>query len=66
MKSRVCVQASENWRFFRPSGAVSNIHTVKLDYKLNPELDWAGGPGQSKDDMVWLDQRISNFFDENM
>ncbi|KAL4818588.1 hypothetical protein BDW67DRAFT_9544 [Aspergillus spinulosporus] len=26
---------------------------------------WAGGPGDSKDDVRWLDEQLSRFFQEN-
>lgn len=26
--------------------------------------DWAGGPGDSKDDVRWLDEQLSRFFRE--
>ena len=27
--------------------------------------DWAGGPGDSKDDVEWLDRQLATFFSEN-
>lgn len=27
--------------------------------------DWAGGPGDSKDDVEWLDKKLAKFFAEN-
>jgi hypothetical protein len=24
-------------------------------------IDWAGGPGESKEDVKWIDQRLSEF-----
>lgn len=27
--------------------------------------DWAGGPGESKDDVEWLDRQLAIFFSEN-
>lgn len=29
-----------------------------------PGVDWAGGPGQSKDDVKWLDEQLAEFFDK--
>lgn len=29
------------------------------------DADWAGGPGQSKADVQWLDQKLSQFFLEH-
>jgi homoserine O-acetyltransferase len=28
-------------------------------------IDWAGGPGDSKEDVAWLDKQLANFFAEN-
>lgn len=27
--------------------------------------DWAGGPGDSKEDVEWLDMKMAKFFSEN-
>lgn len=27
--------------------------------------DWAGGPGDSKDDVKWLDEQLSSFFQKD-
>jgi hypothetical protein len=29
------------------------------------DVDWAGGPGQSVEDVKWLDQKMGSFFEEN-
>lgn len=26
-------------------------------------IDWAGGPGDSKEDVEWLDKRLASFFE---
>ena len=28
-------------------------------------IDWAGGPGESTDDVKWLDNKLSQFFADN-
>jgi homoserine O-acetyltransferase len=44
----------------------------KSTYTRNKDLsnliryaDWAGGPGDSKDDVEWLDKKMSRFFADN-
>jgi homoserine O-acetyltransferase len=33
--------------------------------KLIYDADWAGGPGDSKEDVEWLDKKMSKFFADN-
>lgn len=33
--------------------------------EANTTSDWAGGPGDSKDDVEWLDNKIAQFFADN-
>lgn len=32
---------------------------------LTSVSDWAGGPGDSKDDVAWLDKHLADLFAEN-
>ena len=33
--------------------------------RLIVNVDWAGGPGDSKEDVKWLDMQLKHFFAEN-
>lgn len=48
-------------------GVVSTLLAQELPAKLIclHLPDWAGGPGNSKEDVMWLDQQLAQFFADN-
>ena len=50
-----------SWRLSRLFGAVSALLPLPVPPTANRNIDWAGGPGQSKEDAKWIDQQLSEF-----
>lgn len=47
------------------SGVVSIPIQLQVEKELTCFTDWAGGPGDSAQDVEWLDNKLSQFFAEN-
>lgn len=47
-------------------GRKSLSASQSASYLLTDSMaDWAGGPGDSKEDVEWLDKKMAKFFSEN-
>ncbi|PWY88746.1 homoserine acetyltransferase [Aspergillus sclerotioniger CBS 115572] len=70
IKAKTLVLPSKTDLYFPPEDSEYEVAFMQraigtLDVFPSIWGHWAGGPGQSKDDVKWLDERLAEFFDKN-
>ncbi|KAJ5901546.1 hypothetical protein N7495_002074 [Penicillium taxi] len=70
IKARTLVLPGKTDLYFPPEDSEYEVSHMKpgvgkLDIFPSIWGHWAGGPGDSKEDLIWLDKQLSRFFSEN-
>ncbi|PYI00303.1 hypothetical protein BO78DRAFT_330397, partial [Aspergillus sclerotiicarbonarius CBS 121057] len=70
IKAKTLVLPSKTDLYFPPEDSEYEVAFMQrgvgtLDVFPSIWGHWAGGPGESKDDIKWLDERLAEFFDKN-
>ncbi|GKZ41257.1 hypothetical protein AbraIFM66951_008655 [Aspergillus brasiliensis] len=70
IKAKTLVLPSKTDLYFPPEDSEYEVACMQREtgtLKVFPSIwgHWAGGPGQSKDDVKWLDEQLAEFFDKN-
>ncbi|RJE20792.1 homoserine acetyltransferase family protein [Aspergillus sclerotialis] len=67
IKAKTLILPSETDLYFPPEDSQYEVQCMQkgvAEYDVFPSIwgHWAGGPGQSKEDVKWLDKHLSQFF----
>ncbi|GKZ33364.1 hypothetical protein AbraIFM66950_003216 [Aspergillus brasiliensis] len=70
IKAKTLVLPSKTDLYFPPEDSEYEVACMQREtgtLKVFPSIwgHWAGGPGQSKTDVKWLDEQLAEFFDKN-
>ncbi|GLB12887.1 hypothetical protein AtubIFM61612_000276 [Aspergillus tubingensis] len=70
IKAKTLVLPSKTDLYFPPEDSEYEVAFMQRGtgtLKVFPSIwgHWAGGPGQSKEDVKWLDEQLAEFFDKN-
>ncbi|KAF2143386.1 uncharacterized protein K452DRAFT_286213 [Aplosporella prunicola CBS 121167] len=71
IKAKALVLPCKTDLYFPPEDSVNDVASMntgigKLDVFPSIWGHWAGGPGDSKEDMKWLDERLHTFFETSL
>lgn len=70
IKAKALVLPAQTDLYFPPEDSEFEVQTMRPGVgtlKVFPSIwgHWAGGPGDSKEDVKWLDEQLRQFFADN-